>query len=68
MYTNYSNNYDTSHVPYPEGLTVEEQHTEWAIFVALQPPQADTHTIVSPLTTLTIPPSILLIPLPPTIA
>ena len=47
MYTNYTNNYDTSHVAYLEQLTTEEQQAEWAIFAALQPPQADfsdTHT------------------------
>ena len=44
MYTDYTNNYDTSHVAYLEGLTVEEQQAEWAIFVALQPPQEDTST------------------------
>ena len=42
MYTSYSNNYDTSHVAYPELITSEEQQAEWAIFAALQPPQADT--------------------------
>ena len=41
MYTSYSNNYDTSHVAYPELITSEEQQAEWAIFAALQPPQAD---------------------------
>ena len=35
MYTNYTNNYDTSHVAYLEGLTMEEQQAEWAIFAAL---------------------------------
>ena len=35
MYTNYSNNYGTSHVAYPEGLTAEEQQAEWAIFASL---------------------------------
>ena len=35
MYTNYSNNNDTSHVAYPENLMVKEQEAEWAIFVAL---------------------------------
>ena len=39
MYTSYSNNYDTSHVAYPEIITSEEQQAEWAIFAALQPPQ-----------------------------
>ena len=41
MYTDYTNNYDTSHVAYPEGLTVEEQQAKWAIFAALQPPRQD---------------------------
>ena len=35
MYTDYTNNYDTSHVAYPEGLTIEEQQAEWAIFATL---------------------------------
>ena len=38
MYTTYSNTYDTSHVAYPENLTIEEQQAEWAVFAALQPP------------------------------
>ena len=41
MYTNYTNNYDTSHVAYPEHLTTEQQSADGAIFVALQPP--NTH-------------------------
>ena len=41
MYTDYTNIFDTSHVAYPENLTIEEQQAEWAIFAALQPPQAD---------------------------
>ena len=44
MYTDYTNNYDTSHVAYSEGLTVEEQQAEWAIFVTLQRPQQDIST------------------------
>ena len=47
MYTDYTNIFDTSHVAYPENLTIEEQQAEWAIFAALQPPQtdlSDTHT------------------------
>ena len=47
MYTNYTNNYDTSHVAYPENITAEEQQAEWAIFAALQPPQADPSDITS---------------------
>ena len=39
MYTTYTNNFDTSHVAYPEHMTTEEQLAEWAIFAALQPPQ-----------------------------
>ena len=35
MYTSYSNNYDTSHIAYPEHVMAEEQHAEWAIFAAL---------------------------------
>ena len=42
MYTSYSNNYDTSHVAYPELITSEEQQAEWAIFAALQPPHPDS--------------------------
>lgn len=38
MYTSYSNNYDTSHVAYPELITSKEQQAEWAIFAAIQPP------------------------------
>ena len=41
MYTTYTNNFDTSHVAYPKQMTAEEQSAEWAIFAALQPPQAD---------------------------
>ena len=41
MYTTYTNNFDTSHVAYLEHMTAEEQSAEWAIFAALQPPQAD---------------------------
>ena len=33
--------YDTSHVAYPKGLTIGEQHAKWAIFTALQPPRED---------------------------
>ena len=44
MYTNYTNNYNTSHIAYPEGLTLEEQHVEWAIFAALQPTSKDITT------------------------
>ena len=47
MYTNYTNSYDTSHVAYPKIITVEEQQAEWAIFAALQPPQADPSHIPS---------------------
>ena len=41
MYTTYTNNFDTSHVAYPEHMMTEEQSAKWAIFAALQPPQAD---------------------------
>lgn len=41
MYTTYTNNFDTSHVAYLEHMTTEDQTAEWAIFAALQPPQAD---------------------------
>ena len=47
MYTDYTNNYDTSHIAYPEQLTIEEQETEWSIFAALQPPLEDVTTIAS---------------------
>lgn len=43
MYTDYTNNFDTSHVAYPENLTMEEQ-AEWTIFAALQPPFSDVST------------------------
>ena len=41
MYTTYTNNFNTSHVAYLEHLTAEQQSAKWAIFVALQPSQAD---------------------------
>ena len=47
MYTDYSNNYDTSHVAYPEGQTFEEMQAEWAIFAALQPPLEDITSITT---------------------
>ena len=47
MYTDYTNIFDTSHVAYPENLTIEEQQAEWAIFAALQPPQADLSDITT---------------------
>lgn len=47
MYTTYTNNFDTSHVAYPEHMTTEEQQAEWAVFAALQPPQADSSHLPS---------------------
>ena len=44
MYIDYSNDYDTSHVAYPEGQMFEEMQAEWAIFAALQPPPEDITT------------------------
>ena len=44
MYTDYSNNFDTSHVAYPEGQTFEEMQAEWAIFAVLQPALEDLIT------------------------
>ena len=35
MYIDYTNNYDTSHIAYPEEHTIKEQQAEWSIFVAL---------------------------------
>ena len=47
MYTNYANNFDTSHVAYPEQVTAEDQVAAWAIFTAQQPPLTDPPNITN---------------------